>query len=330
MRLRRRQLIGWLGAAAALPALQAIGQAAEAALPRGPVRLVVGFPAGGGTDILARILSAKLATLWGLPVVVENKAGAAGMIATGEVAKAAPDGNTLLMGHINALGIAPGLYPRMAYSAERDFAPVVLVGKTPQVLLASRDSPAPTLAGLLAGCRAHPGLVSFGSAGAGSAQHLALALFEQRAGVQVLHVPYKGSAPMVTDLLGGHVKFAFEGMTTAMGLVKDGKAVALAQTGARRASALPQVPTLAESGFPGFEASIWFGVVAPAAMPPALVRRFNADLNKVLAMPDVAARLAEFGAEEGGGTPQAFAAYIHTEQRKWAQLIRDRKISADS
>nr|WP_198083546.1 tripartite tricarboxylate transporter substrate binding protein [Variovorax sp. E3] len=330
MRLRRRQLIGWLGAAAALPALHATSHGAEATLPRGPIRILVGFPPGGGTDILARILSVKLTTLWSVPVVVENKAGAAGMIATAEAAKAAPDGRSLLMGHINALGIAPGLYPQMPYSAERDFAPIVLVGKTPQVLIASRDSPMPTLAGLLAACRAHPGLVSFGSAGAGSAQHLALALFEQRAGVQVLHVPYKGSAPMVNDLLGGHVKFAFEGMTTAMGLLKDGKAVALAQTGARRASALSQVPTLAESGFPGFEASIWFGVVGPAAMPPELVRRMNIDLNKVLAQPEVATRLAEFGAEEGGGTPEAFGEYIRGEQRKWAQLIRDRKISADS
>ena len=325
--MRRRQLIGWLGAAATLPALQATSHEAEATLARGPVRIVVGFPPGGGTDILARILAVKLGVLWGVPVVVENKAGAAGMIAAADVAKAAPDGNTLLMGHINALGIAPSLYPRMAYSAERDFAPV---GKTPQVLIASRDSPTSTLSALIATCRTYPGLVSFGSAGAGSAQHLALALFEQRAGVQVLHVPYKGSAPMVTDLLGGHVKFAFEGMTTAMGLLKDRKAVALAQTGVRRASALPQVPTLAESGYPGFEASIWFGLVGPAALPAALVSRFNADVNKVLAQPEVAARLAEFGAEDGGGTPEAFGGYIRTEQRKWAQLIRDRKITADS
>ncbi len=327
--MQRRQLISLLGAAA-LPALPAAGTAAEAALPRGPVRIVVGFPPGGGTDILARILSARLTALWGIPVVVENKAGAAGMIAAAEVAKAAPDGNVLLMGHINALGIAPSLYPRLAYSAERDFAPIMLVGKTPQVLMAPRTGRTTTLAALTALCRAKPGQVSFGSAGAGSAQHLALALFEQRVGVQVLHVPYKGSAPMVTDLLGGHVQFAFEGMTTAMGLIKDGKVVALAQTGTRRIGALSQVPTLAEAGYSGFEASIWFGVVGPAAMPAALVQRINTDLNQVLAQPEVVSRLAEFGAEDGGGTAESFGDYIRTEQRKWAQLIRDRKITADS
>ncbi|MGY2491050.1 Bug family tripartite tricarboxylate transporter substrate binding protein [Cupriavidus sp. CP313] len=314
-----------LTTASALPAL-----AADPALPKGPIRVVVGFPPGGGTDVIARIVANKLGALWGVPVVVDNKAGAAGLIAAAEVAKAAPDGNTLMLGHINALGIAPGLHARLNYSAEKDFTAIALVGKTPQVLIASRAQPVKTVQALIELARKSPKQITFGSAGSGSAQHLALALFEQRSGISVLHVPYKGSAPLATDLLGGHVQFAFEGMTTATTFIKDGKLMAIAQTGNKRVKSYPDVPTVAESGFPGFDASIWFGVVGPAGLPAAMVARINADVNKVLAMPDVAAKLEEFGAEDGGGSPERFAEFMRAEQAKWAKLIKERKITAEA
>ncbi|WP_042877153.1 Bug family tripartite tricarboxylate transporter substrate binding protein [Cupriavidus necator] len=314
-----------LATASALPAL-----AADPALPKGPIRVVVGFPPGGGTDVIARIVANKLGALWGVPVVVDNKAGAAGLIAAAEVAKAAPDGNTLMLGHINALGIAPGLHARLNFSAEKDFTAIALVGKTPQVLIASRAQPVKTVQALIELARKSPKQITFGSAGSGSAQHLALALFEQRSGISVLHVPYKGSAPLATDLLGGHVQFAFEGMTTATTFIKDGKLMAIAQTGNKRVKSYSDVPTVAESGFPGFDASIWFGVVGPAGLPAAMVARINADVNKVLAMPDVAAKLEEFGAEDGGGSPERFAEFMRAEQAKWAKLIKERKITAEA
>jgi tripartite-type tricarboxylate transporter receptor subunit TctC len=324
----RRYFISTLAASAAAYALPALS--ANDSLPTGPIRIVVGFPAGGGTDVLARILGNKLTALWGLPVIVDNKVGAAGRIATNEVAKAAPDGKTLLMGHINALGIAPGLYPTLQYSAERDFTAIALVGKTPQVLVSNAAQPAKTLAAVLAQCKKSPGRVPFGSSGAGSAQHLALALFEQTAGISALHVPYKGAAPLMNDLIGGQVEYAFEGMTTTAPFIKSGTLHAIAQTGIKRVKAFADVPTVAESGFPDFNASIWFGLVGPAKLPAPMVARINSDVNKVLAMPEVIARLEEFGAEDGGGTPEQFATFIRSEQVKWTQLIKARNITPES
>lgn len=326
---RRRFMTAMAGSAlaCAVPARVALASQAAAGLPPGPVRLVVGFPAGGGTDVLARIVANKLSAQWGMPIVVENKVGAAGLIAAAEVARAAPDGNTLMMGHINALGIAPGLNPGLKFSAERDFSAIALVGKTPQLLVTRPDSPVATLDALVARCRAKPGQVSFGSSGVGSAQHLALALFEQAAGVSALHVPYSGSAPVMNDLIGGQLDFAIEGMTTTSSFVKAGRLRAIAQTGAQRAKAFADVPTIAESGYPGYEASIWFGLVGPGNMAPALVTRINADVNRALAQPDVVAQLESFGAEDGGGSAERFADFMRDERRKWAELIKARGIT---
>ena len=323
----RRRFVSSLAASAAVCVLPA--RAADP-LPKGPVRIVVGFPAGGGTDVLARIVANKLTGLWGMSVIVDNKVGAAGLIAANEVARAAPDGNTLMMGHINALGIAPGLYPRLQYSAERDFAAIAMVGQTPQVLIANTAQPARTASELVALCKKSPWQVSFGSSGTGSAQHLALALFEQTAGISALHVPYKGAAPVMNDLIGGQVQFAFEGMTTAAPFIKSGKLHAIAQTGTKRVKAFAELPTVAEAGYPGFNASIWFGLVGPARLPGAMVAQMNADINKVLAMPEVIARLEEFGAEDGGGTPERFANFMRAEQTKWTQLIKAKSITLDS
>lgn len=324
----RRQFLangGALGAALAWPQARAQGD-----LPGGPIRIVVGFPAGGGTDVLARILGQKLTTLWGLPIIVDNKAGAAGMIAADYVSKQAGDGNTLMLAHINSHGIAPGLYPRLGYSVARDFTPVTMVGQTPMMLVCTPAQPAKTLGALVDLCRKNPGRVTFGSAGAGSAQHLALEEFKARARIDVLHVPYKGSAPLMNDLFGGQVQYCFEGMTTATPHIRSGRLIAMAQTRGKRSRAHPGVPTIAEQGYPGFDSSIWFALVGAGKMPPAMVRRMNADVNKVLALPEVIEKFDQFGAEDGGGTPEALGKFMQAEQSKWARIIRDAKITPDS
>ncbi|MES2841161.1 MAG: tripartite tricarboxylate transporter substrate binding protein [Pseudomonadota bacterium] len=299
-------------------------------LPNGPVRIIVGFAPGGGTDALARLVGQKLQAMWNLTVVVENRAGASGVIAADMVSKAPPDGNTLLMAHINSHALAPGLMPKLGYVVERDFTPLTLVGVTPNLLISNNDQPAKTVAELVAQCKANPGKVTFGSAGQGSAQHLALESFKLAAGVFALHIPYKGSGPMLTDLMGGQIGYSFDTMTAATPHVKSGKVRAIAQTRAKRASGHPTVPTMAESGFPGFEATTWYGLVGPGKMPPAIAQRMNEDINKVLLMPDVKEKLDLYGAEDGGGSAQQFADFIRTEQVKWSKVIKDAKVTIDS
>ena len=316
-------------AAAAVAATVAPVAMAQA-LPTTPVRLVVGFPPGGGTDVLARLLAHKLGPMWGTTVIVDNRAGASGTIAADQVARVAADGATLLMAHVSSHGIAPGLPKKLGYSAERDFTAISLVGATPQMLICGADQPVKTVPGLIDLCRKNPGKIIFGSAGSGSAQHLALELFRLQAKVDVLHVPYKGSAPLVNDMLGGQIQYSFEGMTTATPLVRDGRMAALAQTRPRRSKTHPTVPTLAELGFAGFDASIWFGLVAPRGLPPALVARMNADVNTVLAMPDVVDKLEQYGAEDGGGSPQRFDEFMRQERAKWAQVIKSANVTGES
>ncbi len=299
-------------------------------LPNGPVRIIVGFAPGGGTDVLARLVGQKLQAMWNLTVVVENRAGASGVIAADLVAKAPPDGNTLLMAHINSHALAPGLMPKLGYVVERDFTPLTLVGVTPNLLVSNLDQPAKTVAELVAQCKANPGKVTFGSAGQGSAQHLALESFKLAAGVFALHIPYRGSGPMLADLMGGQIGYSFDTMTAATPHVKGGRVRAIAQTRAKRASGHPTVPTMAESGFPGFEATTWYGLVGPGKMPPAIAQRMNEDINKVLAMPDIKEKLDQYGAEDGGGSAQQFADFIRTEQVKWSKVIKDAKVTLDS
>ncbi len=299
-------------------------------LPSGPVRIVVGVAPGGGTDVLARLLAQKLQAMWNLTIVVENRAGASGVIAADLVAKAPADGNTLLMAHINSHALAPGLMPKLPYVVERDFTPLTLVGVTPNLLIGHLDQPAKTVAELVAQCKANPGKVSFGSAGQGSAQHLALESFKLAAGVDAVHVPYRGSGPMLADLMGGQINYSFDTMTAATPHVKSGKVRAIAQTRAKRASGHPTVPTMAESGFPGFEATTWYGMVGPGNLPPAIAQRMADDMAKVLAMPDVKEKLDQYGAEDGGGSPQQFAEFIRTEQAKWSRIIKDANVKLDS
>jgi tripartite-type tricarboxylate transporter receptor subunit TctC len=319
--MQRRHFVAAAAASLAAPLVRAQD------LPAGPVRIIVGFPPGGGTDAVARLLAQKLAGLWNVSVVIDNKPGAAGVIAAEFTAKQPPDGNTLLMANFSSHAVAPALYPKLGYVVERDFTPLTLVGVTPNVLICRPESAARTLKDVIALCRSKPGQVSFGSAGQGSAQHLALEMFKLRARIDALHVPYKGSGPMVTDLLGGQIDFSFETMSSAVQLVRQGKLVAIAQTSASRSRQFADVPTIAELGFPGFQAATWYGLVGPAKLPAAMASRMNADVNKALAMPDVAEKLQGYSAEGGGGSMRKFAEFMADEQDRWGKVIREAKVT---
>jgi tripartite-type tricarboxylate transporter receptor subunit TctC len=296
-------------------------------LPNGPIRIVVGFPPGGGTDALARVVGQKLSVMWNLSIIIDNKAGAAGVIAADYVSKQASDGNTLLMAHINSHALAPSLVPKLGYVVERDFVPIALVGVTPNLLICNEAQPAKTVKDLVELCKKMPGQISFASAGGGSAQHLALEMFKLRAGIDALHVPYKGSGPALIDLIGGQVNYCFETMTSATPHVKSGKAIAIAQTRTKRAKGHPNVPTMDESGFSGFDATTWYGLVGPGKMPQAIAKRMNEDINRVMAMPDVMEKFEQYGAEDGGGSTERFAEFIKTEQAKWAKVIKEAKVT---
>ncbi len=322
--MKRRTLIAATAATLAAPMVR------SQSLPKGPVRIIVGFPPGGGTDALARVVAQKLQALWGTSIVIENKAGAAGVIAADFVSKQAPDGNTLLMAHINSHALAPAMGTRLNYDAERDFAPISMVGVTPNILICNADQPAKTVTDLVELCKRQPGKISFASAGGGSAQHFALEMFKLQAGIDALHVPYKGSGPALTDLIGGQVNYCFETMTSATPHIKSGKAIALAQTRLKRAKGFPGVPTMAESGFAGFEATVWYGLMAPARVPAGMTQRMNEDVNKVLAMPDVQEKMDQYGAEDGGGSIEKFASFIKNEQQKWAQVAKAANVKIDN
>lgn len=332
--MQRRTLISAAAAGAATLA-SPILRAQNQNLPTGPIKIIVGFPPGGGTDALARVIGQKLQVMWGNPVVIENKAGAAGVIAADFVSKQAPDGNTLLMAHINSHALAPALNAagsgvKLGYDANRDFSPISMVGITPNLLVCNTNQPAKTVQDLVALCKSKPGQISFASAGGGSAQHFALEMFKLQAKVFALHIPYRGSGPALVDLIGGQVNYCFETMTSAIPHVKGGKAIAIAQTRLKRAKSLPNVPTMAESGFPGFEATVWYGLVGPGKMPQVMAQRMNDDVNKVLAMPDVQEKMELYGAEDGGGSIQKFADFIKAEQQKWTLVAKAANVKADS
>lgn len=322
--IRRRTFVSAACATLATPMLRA------QTLPTQPIRIIVGFPPGGGTDILARVLAPKLQDLWKTNVLVENKAGAAGVLAADYVAKQPADGTTLLMAHINSHAIAPALQPKLSYNAETDFSPLSLVGVTPNLLICNPSQPAKTLPELIALCKANPGKVTFGSSGPASAQHLALELFKHRAKVFALHIPYRGSGPLITDLIGGQVQYSFETMTAATPHVKGGKVIAVAQTRPQRSKAYPDVPTVAEAGFPAFDATTWYGLVGPKGLPAAMVKRMNEDINRALGLSDVVDRLNLAGAEDAGGTPENFGDFMRSERAKYVALVKDAGIKIDS
>jgi len=325
--MQRRSFIQAAGAAAA-----ALGVPSVFAQewPTGPVRIVVGFPPGGGTDALARVVAQKLSVMWNQTVIVENKGGVAGVLAAEYVATQPSDGSTLLMAHINSHALAPSLQPKLRYDVQRDFVPIVLVGVTPNLLIASPTQKAVTVKDIVALCAAEPGQVSFGSAGAGSAQHLALEMFKLQAKVDALHVPYKGSGPLLADLMGSQIQYSFETMTAATPHVKSGKVIGVAQTRLKRAKGHPTIPTMQEQGFDGFEATTWYGLAGPGKLPTGIADKINHDVNTVLAMPDVQERLDTYGAEDGGGSREKFTKFISSEIDKWARVVKDGKVKVDA
>lgn len=298
--------------------------------PGKAVRMVVPYPAGGYYDLLARVIGAKLAEIWGEPVVVENRVGANGMVGTDFVAKSPPDGYTILMGGIGPFGISPGLYQKMAYDPVRDFAAVIHVASAPNVLVAHPSLEARSVKDLIALARSSPGKLTFSSAGSGSSQHLSAEMFDAMAGVKMTHIPYKGSAPAVTAVLAGQVSVLFGTMADVVAHVRAEKLRALAVTSARRISVLPEVPTMIEAGVPDFEATAWFGVLAPAAVPREIVAKLNQDIGRILQMPDVLERISQQGsAEIVGGTPEKFGAFIRAEIVKWTKVVKDAGVKPD-
>ena len=319
--LRRRQCL-----LAALPA--GLTSAARAQSDK-PIRLIVPFTPGGSTDILARAIAPKLAQALGRTVLVDNKPGAGGAVGAAEAAKAAPDGSTLLMGHIGTLAISPALYPKLGYDPVKSFSPVAWVARVPNVLVVNAESPAHTLAEFVALAKAQPGRLSYSSGGNGSAAHMSFEYFKLRAGLFMLHIPYRGSAPSITDLIAKQVDATFTGVPTLLPQIRSGRLRALAVSSTTRLPSLPEVPTVAESGYPGFEADQWYGVVAPAGTPAEWVGRLNAEINKALALPDVARQLALEGAEPRPGPPQAFAELIAREIPRWREVVRVGQIKPD-
>ena len=304
---------------AALVSLLFSLSAAAQGFPSKPVRIVVPFPPGGGADALARLMAPKLAAIWKEQPIVENKPGASGHIGADFVAQSAADGYTLLMSSTASL----------TEKNVHQFTPVTLVSASPYVVTANPKVQASNVRELIALARSNPGKLTFGSSGTGAASHLSAELFKSMAGVDLLHVPYKGTGQAVTDLLAGQIDLLFGPAQAVMQHVKAGKLKALATTGARRSATLPELPTVAESGLPGYEAVGWFGLLAPAATPKAVVEKLSADANRVLADAEVRARMNALGAEPSGDTPEEFARFIREDQAKWGKLMRDKGINPE-
>ena len=298
------------------------GDAAAQTYPEHPIRLVVPFPPGGTTDIIAREVGQQLTQTLGQSVVIDNRPGAGGNIGSELVARSAPDGYTLLMCTVGTHAINPSLYAKLPYDHIADFAPVILVASVPNVLEVTPTLPVYSVADLIKLAKQKPGQINFASSGSGTSIHLSGELFKAMAGVDMTHVPYRGSAPALADLISGQVQVMFDNLPSSLGQIKAGKLRAIAVTSAQRAPALPDVPTIAESGLPGFEATAWFGVVAPAGTPPAVIARINRDLNQWLQTPDAREKLLAQGAVAEGDTPQQFAAYIRAETEKWARVVK--------
>ncbi len=325
-----RQLAGGLMAAlAALTALTALTvlsgpAAAQPAYPNKPVRFIVPYPPGSGTDIVARMLGQKLTEAWGQQVTVENRPGAGAIIGVDAVAKAAPDGYTIGMADNGPLAINPALYPKLPYHPVRDFAPITLVANLPFILVVHPSLPVNNVAELVALAKAKPGQINYASVGNGSAVHLATELFKTRAAIDLVHVPYKGSAPALNGLLGGEASVMFVNLLSSMPLVKAGKLRALATGTPKRLPAAPDLPTIAEAGVPGYEYQAWFGVVAPAGTPRPIVERLNADLRRIIALPEIRERMIQQGGLEPiGGSAESFAALIPREIEHWAKVVRE-------
>ena len=290
--------------------------------PAKPSRLVVPFPPGGPLDVIGRLIAQQLGERWGQNVVVENKPGAGGNIGADFVAKAAPDGYTVVMGALSTHAVNPSLYSKMPYDAQRDFAPITRVAITPNVLVVNPSLPVNSVKELIAYAKAHPGQLSFGSGSTGSAGHLAGELFKVDAGIDMVHVPYKGAAPAMQALLAGDTQLMFDNLANAMAQVKAGKLRALAVTTAERSKLAPELPTMAEAGVAGFDISTWFGLFAPAGTPPEIIGKWNADVLRILDSPEMRERLIAQGAEAAPDTPAEFARFVGSELAKYARIVK--------
>jgi len=296
--------------------------------PNRPLHLVVPYPPGGSADVLARLVGQKLSERLDTPVIIDNRAGAGTAIGSRFVAQAAPDGYTLLLGTVSSHAINPALTPGLGYDPLQDFTPITRVASVPFVVLANPALPARTLGELITLAKARPGQITYASAGTGTSNHLAGELLAKSAGIRLLHVPYKGSAPALADLLGGQVNLMFDLQVTAKAQIQAGTIRALAVTGAHRSSLLPALPTVAESGLPGFEVSAWFAIFGPARMPPAVVETLNRSLVSILKSPEIQQRFAAQGAEAEWSSPENLRAFVQAEYAKWGGLVQSQKLAA--
>lgn len=309
--------------------LMAVSPTFAQTYPSRLVTLVVPFPPGGGTDTGARIIAEQLSRRWGQTVVIDNKGGAAGQIGADLVAKAKPDGYTLLLGNIGTQAINPSLYPRMPYNPDTAFSPISLLAELPLAMMVNPGVAANTAAEFIALAKSQPGRLSYSSAGAGGAPHLVAEMFKEQTRSFILHVPYRGGGPAIADLLAGHVQLSFMTVLEASAHIKAGKLRALAVTSGKRVPALPDVPTLSENVLPGFNAISWLGLLAPAGTPQVVVEKIAADVRSILSEESVKARFVSLGGVPRATTPQEFAQLIATDKRRYAQIIRDRKISTE-
>jgi tripartite-type tricarboxylate transporter receptor subunit TctC len=315
--------------AGVLIALFAAAQAVAQTYPDKPVHLIVPFSAGSAVDTLARVPGQKLAELWGQALVVDNRTGANTIIGTEAAAKAAPDGYTLLLTNDAALATNPALYPKLPYAPLRDFAPITLGASIPVVLVAHASQPYASVQELVAYAKANPGKLHYASGGNGSAQHVPMEMFKQAAGIDLVHVPYKGLGPAFNDVISGQIPVMFAGLSNTPPHIKAGRIRALAIGSARRSSAMPDVPTMQEAGVPGFDYSAWAGVLAPAGTPPAIVQKVNADWARVIAMPEVRDKLVALGFELTPTSPAEFGEMIRREMAKVAKVVKDANIRVD-
>jgi tripartite-type tricarboxylate transporter receptor subunit TctC len=310
-------------------ALASIGSAhAQAGYPNKPIHIVVTFTTGGAPDILARLIGERLQAAWGQSVIIDNKPGAGGNTGADSVAKAPPDGYTVLVGTVGTHSINGALYKKMPYDMVKDFTPITLLATTPNMLVVHNEVPAKTLKEFIA-LGKKDGKMTFASSGAGTSIHVSGELFKTMTGIDMEHIPYKGRASAIPDLLGGRVTMMFDNMPSSLPLVKDGKLRALGVTSARRSAAAPEIPTIAEQGLPGFEAVSWFALFAPANTPAPIADKLQAEVSRILKSPEISKKLLEIGLEPGGGTSAELAAYQKSEITKWAKVVKDSGATAD-
>ena len=309
--------------------LMAHSTASAQAYPSRPIKLIVPFPAGGGTDLIAREVANKVAVANGWSIIIDNKPGSGGNLGVDAAAKAPADGYTLVLGQTSNLAINPTLYAKLPYNPEKDLTPIVEVASAPLVLVVAADSPYKTLADVVAAAKAKPESLNYASSGSGTVAHLATEMFQKTAAVKFTHVPYKGAAQGSTDLIGGQIQMYMSSVPTLIGYVKNGKMRALAVTSPKRTADLPSVPTVAESGFKGFEAVTWFGVAGPAGLPKDVVVKLNGAFNKALQDPEVRKKLASQGADALGGTPEQFAKLIHDDIGRWGKIVKESGAKVD-